>query len=380
LAWQAKLAGYGQSSPVIIDRKVFVTSTAGNHKESFFVTALDLSSGGQLWEREFSNPTSEENSSYVSRAAPTPAVDASGVYALNEGGLLAALDHSGNLLWKRDLVAEFGEIKARHGLASSLEQDEQQLFVWIERSDDPYILSVDKKSGDTKWKVAGLGATTWGSPRLITVGQQQHLVCSASGRVVGLDPLQGHVLWELDNLANNTSSTPIPAGEGRFFLGASDGRGEEADPSNVSSNGLIQIAARPDGSFAAEFLWRADKATCSFGSPLIAAGKVWIVNRSGALYRLDLETGSQESVSRLEAGSIWASPLHDSQNVLLFGQQGTTSVVSITTGSEIGVNSLWESPTQKAGEPVVSSHIQYAAAASDGFLLIRRGDTLFAIH
>src|SRR5690606_15477000 len=147
----------------------------------------------------------------------------------------------------------------------------------------------------------------------------EHLVCSASGKIVGFDPLTGQRLWESAEIANNTSSTPVPAGSGRFFLGASEGRGEGSAATAANASGLVQILAKEDGSYHAEFVWRVDKANCSFGSPVVAAGKVWIVNRSGALYQLDLETGERLSVSRVKSGSIWATPLVDPQHIYFFG-------------------------------------------------------------
>jgi outer membrane protein assembly factor BamB len=381
VAWQSDIKGYGQSSPVVYAETVFATSTSGDNKDMFHVSAFDLQTGESLWTIDFDNPTLEENNSYVSRSAPSPVVDANGLYVFNEGGFLAALDHGGSLLWKRDLVAEFGPIKARHGLASSLEQDKDSLYVWVERGDSPYLMSVSKKTGQTLWKSAGLGATTWGSPRLIDVDGRQHLVCSASGRVVGFDPSTGDRLWELTGLANNTSSTPMPVSEGRFFISASDGRGEESAANAQKSNGLVEVTRRENGSYQADFLWRAEKASCSFGSPIVAGGKVWLVNRTGALYQLDLQTGAQLSVERVKAGSIWASPLSDSKHVFFFGQKGTTSVIDIVTGNEVATNSLWESTPAVPGEPAVTSdHVQYAAVASQGSLLIRRGDRLYAIR
>ncbi len=56
----------------------------------------------------------------VSKAAPTPAVDADGVYAFFETGNAAALDHDGRLRWERRLTDEFGEFGSRHGIDRSL--------------------------------------------------------------------------------------------------------------------------------------------------------------------------------------------------------------------------------------------------------------------
>ncbi|MFM8326560.1 MAG: PQQ-binding-like beta-propeller repeat protein, partial [Pirellulaceae bacterium] len=102
---------------------------------------------------------------------------------------------------------------------------------------------------------------------------------------------------------------PIPVDEGKFLIGASDGRGEQTAGNAAASNGLIEIKPTQDGRFEVDFAWRADKATSSFGSPAVANGKVWIVNRSGVLFQLDLATGKQLSAERIAAGSIWATPL-----------------------------------------------------------------------
>lgn len=379
IAWQAELTGYGQSSPVSDGTHVFVTSTSGPNKETFHVASFSLASGEQIWQADFVNPSPEENTSYVSRAAPTPALDNTGVYVSNEGGLLASLDFSGKVTWQRDLVAEFGPIKARHGLAASLQQHENLLFIWIERSEQSYLMAVDKASGETVWKVDGLGATSWSSPMLLDVENNQHLICSASGKIVGVDPQTGKRLWELTDISNNTSCTPIPIGNGRFFIGASDGRGEENDGKGAASNGLVEVSKK-DESFIASFVWRAEKASCTFGSPIVAANSVWIVNRTGALYQLDLDTGKQLSVGRVKSGGIWATPLVAADKLYLFGQKGTTSVVSIPDAKEIASNNLWNASSDQAGEPNTNSHVQYAAAVAGETLLIRRGDRLYALR
>lgn len=379
IAWRATLEGYGQSSPVVARSRVFVTSTSGANKEQLHVTAFDLPTGEKLWQTDFVNPSPEENNGYVSRAAPTPAVDDSGLFVFSEGGVLAFLAMDGTIGWQRDLVAEFGTIKARHGLASSLEQNARHIFVWVERSEDPYLMAVDKATGQTRWKVAGLGSTTWSSPRLIQVGQAQHLVCSSSGKLVGFDPLTGNRLWELDALSGNTSCTPMPVGDGRFILGASDSRDVKSPGNGASSNGLVQIAKNADDSFSASFVWQAERATCSFGSPLVVDDRVWIVNKAGVLYQLDLKTGEELAAARVKSGSVWATPLRAGNNVYLFGQKGTTSVLSVADGREVATNQLWDALGEAAGTGAAAAHVQYAAAAAGDYLLIRRGDTLTAL-
>ncbi len=384
-AWQAPIEGYGQSTPVVWAERVLVTSTSGPNKEQYHLSAYNLTSGERLWKKDFSNPTPEESSTYVSRAAPSPVVDAQGVLALFEGGVLVATDFNGVVRWQRNLVADLGPIKARHGLAASLEQNESLAFVWIERSDEPYLLAVNKRTGETEWKVPGLGATSWCSPRLVPTQHGSHLVCSASGKLVGFDPLTGNRLWELAGIENNSSCTPVPCGIDRFLIGASDGRGEESSGAGAESNGVVKIARdEATGSFSADYVWRAKKATCSFGSPAVSAERAFLVNRTGVLFQLDLATGDEIAASRIKAGSVWATPIVTQEHVYLFGQKGTTSILGLASGREEQTNALWAQPTESpaVGDPAAMGSggpVLYAAAAARPYLILRQGDMLTAI-
>ena len=115
-------------------------------------------------------------------------------------------------------------------------------------------------------------------------------------------------------------------------------------------------------------------------NPKVAQDKVWLVNRTGALYQLDLKTGEQLAASRIEAGSIWATPLATSDKAYFFGQKGTTSVVSLDSGEELATNSLWDASVEESGGSQISAGIQYAAAVSRDRLFIRRGDRLYCLQ
>ncbi|MFO1063387.1 MAG: PQQ-binding-like beta-propeller repeat protein [Pirellulales bacterium] len=379
IAWSADIEGYGQSSPVVYGNHVYITSTSGPSKDKYHLACLSLADGKKQWQLSFDNPTPVENNSYVSRAAPSPVVTESAVIASFEGGIAVAVSHAGNVIWQKNLVNEYGAITSRHGLAASLEQDDKSVYIWIERDAEPYLLALRKTDGAVAWKVDGLGATSWASPRLINVASKPHLVCSASGRIVGFHPEDGRRLWEFTELSNNTTCTPIPIADGRFLIGASEGRTETPGQNPAASNGVIEVTAQTDGSFQVGYVWRAEKAASSFGSPIVAAGSVWIVNRSGALYQLDAATGKQQSIGRTAAGSIWATPLATSEKLYLFGQKGTTSIIDLKSAKEVQSCSTWSGGNQET--PAASGgQVLYAAVAAGPDLLIRRGDKLFAVR
>ena len=379
VAWKAEIEGYGQSTPLVADGQVVVTSTAGPNKEAYFIASFDLTSGDKQWQVELKNPSPIENNSYVSRAAPTGVVDQAGFIAYFEGGLVAAVDKKGDLRWERNLVEAYGPITSRHGLASSLEQDDANVFVWVERSEEPYLAALSKQDGSTVWKVAGLGSTSWSTPRLIEVDGGQHLVCSASGKIAGFDPATGKQLWTFDQIANNTTCSPIPVAPGKFLIGASEGRGEAAATTDGSSNGVIEITKQDDGTYEADFAWQASKAKSSFGSPIIAGDTAYFVNRGGVLFGVDVETGKQKSTERLPTGGIWATPLSQGNLLYLFGQKGTTAVIDMTSGDQVAENVLFEAAEPADGERSRGGEVLYSAVAVSPYLLLRTGNTLYAV-
>jgi len=425
--WTAKIPGYGQSSPVLWKDRVFVTSIEGPNRDTYHVTAFETAQGKLLWDRTWKNPSPAESTSYITRASSTPAVDASGLVCFLEGGIVVALSHDGDVRWQRDLVAEFGPIDSRHGVAASVEQQSDRVFVWVERTTDPYILAIDKTTGKDLWKVAGVGGTSWSSPRLVPVDGGEHLVLSAVGSLTGLDPQTGRTLWKLDGVVGNSTPTPMPLGGGRFLIGATDGRGEGGGGKPAESNGVVAVRKTDDGQWTAAFVWRSKRATSSFGSPIAAAGHAYFVNRTGVLYCQDLETGEERYVERTPE-SVWCTPVADDHAVLLFGKGGT--ITAVAKGPEfkvLGSMKLWADeppmepesprPMPEGGAPAAvgrppmgerrppmsegerpmgegrrpmgegrggppgppSGPTLYGIAMSDGKLFARRGETLFCL-
>ncbi len=379
--WSQDIPGYGQSSPVVWGETVYVTSVSGPQKETYHVVAFKLSDGSKVWQHDLKNASPRENTSYVSRAAPTPAADANGLVCFFEGGNVVALTHDGKVRWERDLVKEFGPLDARHGLSASVEQTEANAFIWVERAEEPYVLAVDKKSGKTVWKVAGIGATSWASPRLVPVNDGHHLVLSGIGHLVGLDPQTGQRLWKFDGISGNSSPTPIPLSDGRFLQGATVGRGESSSGSAAKSNGVIGITRTDDGQWQADYVWQAKRATSSFGSPIAHADRCYYVNATGVVYCLDLKTGEEVFTKRLEE-SIWATPVAIGDEILFFGKGG--SIRGIADGQEFQAMSsetAWKAPSDDAPASErgrSSGPVLYGVAVVGDHVVIRRGDQLTA--
>jgi len=310
VAWQVELPGYGQSSPVIWGDTVFITAASGKMKETLIVAAYDLATGKQKWLKEFPAAAQIEATDYVSKAAPTPAVDAERVYAFFETGDLLALDHAGNQLWHRQLTKEYGEYKGNHGIGSSLALAKAGLIVLWDHEGPGFLLGVDKATGKNLWKVDRDARVSWSSP-IIAPGEQEEVVISSKGVVQAYRTSDGKLVWEQTGLDGNTVASPTPTGE-LVVIGSNDA--------------AWNVALKRGAEVQDRIAWRAE-ATNSFGSPLVHRGKVYYVNRAGVATCIDLADGKTLWSQRLP-GSCWASPLGAGDRVYFFTKDGKTVVIS----------------------------------------------------
>ncbi|GIX04746.1 MAG: hypothetical protein KatS3mg114_0615 [Planctomycetaceae bacterium] len=348
IAWKTALLGKGQSSPVIWNDRVYVTSIEGTMKERCLVTALELQTGNVVWRREFPASQPVRSNYFQSRAAPTPVVDAQAVYAFFETGELVAIAHEGQVLWKRSLVADYGPFESNIGLAASPAYHAGTLFVLIDHEGPSYLLAVNSADGSTLWKTARESRVSYSSPMLVPVGEAVHVVCSSAGSLDGYDPASGTLLWTYDRqVGGNRSASPVACGPGRFVVAASPGMHNENEDEARQTNGIVQVVPTSHG-YDIQFVWRTHEAMPSFNSPLVHQGYAYWVNRAGVLFCFDAETGKKCYAHRL-AQSCWATPVGIGERIYVFGKDGVTSVVK--AGPDFALlaeNTLWD--PEEAGQ------------------------------
>ena len=377
IAWQTKLTGHGQSSPVIVGDRIYLTAVEGPMKNNNLVLCHNLRTGELLWKKAFPSSLLVANNVYTSRAAPTPSADASGVVVFFESGNLVALSPEGQVRWERDLIKDYGKYVGRFGLGGSVAQLNDQIFIVADNDGPSYIAGFDKATGKTTWKTDRASRISWSSPMIVDIEGKNQIVISSSGSVDGYNPTDGKLLWSYDNVGGNTVPSTIDAGDGSFLVGASPGRNGEASDGAKESNLLMKIIASGDG-FTPQVVWKSTDATSSFGSPIIYKGHAYYTNRAGVLYCIDASTGETKYTARL-ADSNWATPVGVGEHVFFFGKDGRTSIVQAGPEKEIlDENRLWGS--EGGGEPGGSSgEIQYGVAPTPNGFVIRTGAKLFLI-
>lgn len=312
VTWRATTPGFGQSSPVIWDGTVFLTSLDGAMKETIFVTAIGLSDGAERWRRVFEAAETFEWNDYVSKGAPTPAVDAERLYAFFDSGDFMALTHEGETVWHRKLGAEYGTVGGNHGVGNSVLLTDRAAVVLLARRTYSYLLAVDPATGANLWKADREPGVSWSTPVLAPSGDE--IVVSASGRIEGFDAETGERRWYFEAVDGNNVPSPTIT-EDLIIVG---GLAVEAN-----------LAIRRGGTGALDpssIVWRAGSAS-NFASPFLYRDCVYWVNPAGAARCLAPESGAVRWTHRLPA-STWATPLGHQDHVYFFTQEGVTQVLS----------------------------------------------------
>ena len=173
----------------------------------------------------------------------TPTIDDGIVYATGATGWLHAIEGStGEVLWRKDVVADLGIDRAAHAAAvawgragsplvteqlvivpaggprtefDALEDDADETTLDPKLSRYVSLVAYDRTSGDQKW-IAGTEQISYASPQLIRLGDRNAVVTVNEGHVAAYEI----TLWSINsgNLSGPGIQIPMQAVHSRTFL------------------------------------------------------------------------------------------------------------------------------------------------------------------
>ena len=196
--WSVKL-GPSYSGPIVAADHVFLTETKDKKYE--VVYALDRETGKQLWKAEWEGAIqvpffAAANGSWI-RA--TPAYDGERLFVAGMRDVLVCIRAAtGEILWKRDFVAETGSKLPDFGFVSSPLVSGDHVFVQAGGG----IAKLDKFTGKTIWTTlqdgGGMFGSAFSSPVLTTIAGVEQLVVQTRSKLAGVDIKDGTLLWSQD--------------------------------------------------------------------------------------------------------------------------------------------------------------------------------------
>jgi len=367
IAWVTPLPGYSGATPAIWGDNVFVSSP--DDAKNLLLLCLDRRSGKIRWQKILGNGDFAKG--HNNATSPSPITDGQRVWIMYATGLLAALDLNGNVLWKRDLAADYGKFALMWIYGSSPLLYRNNLYVQVlQRHPPTYKHALDDKPT-----------------------RDSYLLC--------LDPLTGKERWRhirhTDAITESMEAytTPIPHGDEIILIGGDYITAHDAATGaerwrcgglNPKHNGWWRVVPSPviaDDTIIAcgpkrspvlgirngKPAWESTVATPDCCTPLFYKGNLFVLDGDRQLMAcVDPKTGAVRWQGKLDApGDVFrASPTGADDKVYCVSEKGTVFVLE--AGDRFQILSTFQ-----IAEPPIRSSI----AIAQGQLFLRTGKNLY---
>lgn len=315
--WKVEVPGEGFSSPIVCGGRVFVTESfeGGLQRQ---LRCLDRDTGRSIWTRAIDDDNPEPASSMTGHAASTPVTDGQRVVAWFGNAGVVCCNVNGEQLWHHD----FGEFESELGLASSPVICGETVILVCDhdgdrfRSFDSFLVALDLKTGDVRWKTERKGLfRSWSTPILVPAGaDRRELIVNAQDQLRGYDPEGGGLLWSVDGMTGWVTPSPV-FGHGLIF--ATSGRDGPT------------MAVRPGGRGDAtntHVEWLERRGAPYVCSPVLYGRELYVHNENGILTCYNALTGKVHYRERLP-GKFVASSIAGDGKAYFTNDAGTTYVV-----------------------------------------------------
>ena len=386
IAWRVELPGASAGTPVVFSDRLYLSST-DTAEESLLAMCFERTTGKPLWRHQMGKGVRRDKGSTF--AAASAVTDGRVAVFFYGTGVLAAFSPEGKRLWARNLAEEYGEFAFGWTFASSPTLHDGKLFIQVLQRDVPaggrglkdrvnesYILALEPATGKTLWrhvrpsraKAESLEAFTTPIPARLA-GRWQLLVAGGDA-ISGHDLATGREIWRWGTW------NPERIGHWRLV------------PSPVAGAGVVLVCApkkdpvyaiRPKGTGmlgddAVAWVSREHTAvTSDVPSPAFYDGDFFVLSDlKRSLSRVDPSNWTVKwTVPTPSMTKYEASPLVADGKVYLMNHQAEVAVLDVRDGrvlKEIAMD-----------QPARGEMARASIVASHGHLFIRTARTLYCV-
>lgn len=286
----------------------------------FVLMALDRKTGKTIWERTASEQLPHEGGHRDStQASASPVTDGEHIIAHFGSRGIYCYDMNGELQWSKDL----GDMRTRNsfGEGSSPAIHGDTVVITWDHEGDSFIIALDKRTGEQRWKVARDERTTWATPLVIEHDGMAQVVTSATNRIRSYDLATGKLIWECGGMTANVIPSPV-SGFGLVYA-ISGFRGN-------SLQAIRYADAKGDITNGDAIAWKHDKGTPYVPSPLLYEDKLYFLDNNKAILScFDAKSGKEHYGQKRIEGvrGVYASPVGAGGHVYITGRDGKTVVL-----------------------------------------------------
>ena len=268
--------------------------------------------------RAFKSPTA------TLPARPPPTVNASGCRSVRAEFTATTLRAS--LLWQRDL----GLFYPRYGFgeASTPVLHGNDLVLNGDQEINSRLIVLDASTGQTRLQVDRDEPTSWNTPLVVDYKGQTQVILNGTKRVRSYDSASGKPLWQVGGMTINAIPSAVAADGVAYIMAGYGGSLAVAVP----------LDARGELTGTDKLLWQHQKGTPYVPSPLLVAGKLYFTqSNENPLTCLDAKTGKplflQERLH--DASSFYASPVAAAGRIYLVDRTGVGLVLKQSDKVEV---------------------------------------------
>ena len=340
---------------------------------------LNAGDGKQLWQKTLDSRNALFGKQNMASCSPVSA--GKFVWALSGAGTLACFDAAdGAERWRLDISGKYGEFELLWGYASSPLLYGGKLYVQVlhgggrmaskNKSGEvaSYLLAIDAAKGDVLWKHERKTDATqecpdaYTTPTVAKQGGRVDLIVSGADYVTGHDPADGKERWRAAGLNPNKEGNyricPSPVAVGEFVLAPTRKRP------------MLALRGGGTGDVSTSHLaWKLERGGPDVPTPVSDGMYVYVVEDKGMVTCVDLKSGDVVwGPERTATGTVSASPLLADGRVYIVNEAGITTVLA--AGAEFKVLAT----NELDGTYTISSPI-----AADGKVYVRTSKFLYCI-
>ncbi len=364
--WERPL-GEGYST-IVSDGKLLYTMYRVEGDE--FTVGLDAKNGETVWEHKNAAPVDADRSTYGPGPYATPLIVGDRLYSVGTNSVLHCFEkNSGKVLWKHDLIADFGSKIQGFGYSSSPIAYGDTVILPVGRKieavstgevdkvakagndkdapESQSLIAFNQNDGAVAWEMRDYQQTkfnsTYSSPILINFTGLDQLVLFMATELAGLDPKTGERLWGVEHKTSydENMSTPIWDGVDTLFCSSGYGTGSRA----------IKLASQ-NGKIAATEMWYNKKMRVLHGNVVRIGDFVYGSSGDfGPIFfsGMNIETGKMVWRKR---GFKKATVVHADGKIIVLDEDGKLAIATATPDDliihsecKLGLHGAWATPT-----------------------------------
>lgn len=286
----------------------------------FIVLAYDRATGKEIWRTSLTQQVPHEAGHSTNNfASSSPVTDGERLYMSFGSRGVFCLDLNGKQLWDVNLGQM--QTRAQFGEGSSPAVHNGTLVVPWDHEGESFIVALDARTGDEKWRQSRDEQTTWSTPLITQYKGRTQVITNGSNRVRSYDLATGDIIWECGGQVGNPIPTPVRFEDNVIVMTGYRGYAIYSIP----------LSAKGDITDSDKITWYEEDAAPYVPSPVLYEGQLYFVkSNNGVLVSRDARTGELliDQTRLPDVSSVYASPVAAANHIYLTGRDGTTLVLN----------------------------------------------------